>query len=302
MNIEQIKNRVLISDFLNREGFTPVRQTAVTSAYKAPYRIDNDPSLIVNDKKGVWFDHGEGQGGTIIELGLKLYNTTSVEYVVGRINQLYDNIPLTKVPNRNDLERHTERKPHEIVRIKPLGNNFAISSYLQSRGIFEEATRTKKVVEVYYDHVRDNGERKRYFGAGWQNEAGGYDIRSKYGKICIDKKDILIMNGNSGRANIFEGMINFLSALKENTASMVDTNVIMNTLSFSNKVIHKIKQEPPNELNLFLDNGPGGDKFTKMFKETFPLLNDMRYLYSTFGDYNDKILDDIQKKTMSYNR
>ncbi|WP_157278994.1 hypothetical protein [Olivibacter sitiensis] len=302
MNIAQIKERILISDFLNREGFKPQRYNGITATYKAPYRADRDGSLVVNDKKGVWFDHGEGKGGTIIELGLLLYNTQSVESVVGRINRIYNDLPVEKIPNRNDLQDRERPKPHEVVRTKPLGNNFAISSYLQSRGILDEAVRSKKVVEVYYDHIRENGERKRYFGAGWKNESGGFDIRSKFGKICIDKKDVLIMNGNSGKSNVFEGMINFLSALKEKTVSLKDTNIVMNTLSLSGKTIDKLKSDPPKELNLFLDNGTGGNKFTELFRSNFPSLVDRRDLYSGFEDYNEKIMADLEKKTISYSR
>ena len=33
------------------------------------------------------------------------------------------------------------------------------------------------IEEVYYDFIGEDGQRKRYFGAGWQNDSGGYDIR-----------------------------------------------------------------------------------------------------------------------------
>lgn len=302
MNIATIKDSILISDFLAREGFKPVRQTGGQLAYKAPYRIDGDPSLVVNDKKGMWYDHGEGIGGKIIDLAMKIYNTNDVEFTVNRINQLYDNVPLEKIPSRNDLEQREQRKLHDIVRVKPLGNNFAISAYLESRGVLEEAIKSQRVVEVYYDHINDQGNRKRYFGAGWKNDSGGYDVRSKYAKICINQKDMLYMEGKSGRTNVFEGMTNFLSALKEKAVTMSDTNVVLNTLSLSKKAIEKIKVDQPKEINLFLDNGQGGDKFTQLFKESFPTLIDRRNLYNGFGDYNEKVMDDMQKKSLSYGR
>lgn len=302
MNIATIKNTILISDFLSREGFNPVRQSGGQLSYKAPYRVDSDPSLVVDDKKGVWYDHGEGTGGRIIDLAMKLYNTKDVQFAVTRINQLYSSVPVDKIPIRGVLEPRERRKPHEIIRVKPLGNNFAISAYLESRGILDEAIKSRRVVEVYYDHINDAGDRKRYFGAGWKNDAGGYDVRSKYGKICIDHKDILFMNGRSGHTNVFEGMINFLSALKEKKVTMDDTNIVLNSLSLSNKAIRQIQSTPQNEVNLFLDNGHGGDKFTKLFYDHFPDLKDRRNLYAQFGDYNEKIMDDFEKKTIGYSR
>jgi len=302
MNIETIKNTILISDFLQREGFEPIRQSAAQISYKAPYRVDKDPSLVVNDRKGVWYDHGEGTGGTIIDLAMKLYNTKDIGFVVNRLNQLYNNFPLDQIPNRNQFEAIEGKKSHEIRRIEPLGNNFAITAYLVSRGVFEEAVKSKQVVEVYYDHINDKGEAKRYFGAGWKNEAGGYDIRSKYAKICIDRKDILIAQGDSGKINVFEGMMNFLSALKEKKVSMKDTNIVMNSLSLSSRVINKIKNFPMIQLNMFLDNGTGGDKYTKLFAEHFPSLTDRRDIYNGFGDYNEKVMNDLEKKELSYKR
>lgn len=302
MNIESIKNTVLISDFLQREGFKPVRQSASQISFKAPYRADSDPSLVVNDKKGVWYDHGEGTGGRIIDLAMKVYNTKDIQFVVNRINQLYYNVPVDQIPNRSQFEAREQKKPHEITRVKPLGNNFAITAYLESRGVYEEAVKSKQVVEVYYDHTNDKGDPKRYFGAGWKNDAGGYDVRSKYAKICIDHKDMLIVQGDSGKINVFEGMMNFLSALKEKSVSMKDTNIIMNSLSLSTRAIEKIKNSPSNQLNMFLDNGSGGDKFTRIFAEHFPSLNDRRDIYKGFGDYNEKVMDDLEKKTLNHKR
>lgn len=300
MNIEALKG-ILISDFLNREGFTPVRQSRGQMAFRAPYRLDKDPSLIVHDKNGVWYDHGEGTGGDIIALALKLYNTTDVSFAVQRLNRLYNNVPMERIPHRNSVQITEFGKAHQIVRIKPLGNNLAITSYLQSRGIFQQALDTKRISEIYYDYINDKGVRKRYFGAGWKNDSDGYDIRSKYGKICIYPKDALFMQGKNERINVFEGMTNFLSAIKEKTASPNDTNIVLNSLSLSKKIIEKIKQGDSKELNLFLDNGTGGDRFTSTFYESFPSLNDKRYLYKGFDDYNQKLMHEL-KTNAKYRR
>jgi|SRR5690606_23490272 len=302
MNIQQIKGQISIADFLSKEGITPTRTTAGQLAYIAPYRDEQDPSLIVNDKIGVWYDHGLGEGGRIIDLAMKIYQTTDVQEVVQRINDLYEGHVTAKYPDRLQIKSHEQRKAHELVTTKPLGNNLAISAYLKSRGVYDEAIKTGKVVEVYYDYIKEDGEKKRYFGAGWKNDSEGYDVRSKYSKICIDTKDMMHMSGNTGQVNVFEGMMNFLSALKEKQVSMKDTNIVLNSLSLSAKAISRMKEEKPSSVNLFLDNGQGGDKFTNMFQEHFPELNDRRGLYKEYEDYNDKIMADEQKKDLAYKR
>ena len=99
---QQIKGQISIADFLSKEGITPTRTTAGQLAYIAPYRDEQDPSLIVNDKIGVWYDHGLGEGGRIIDLAMKIYQTTDVQEVVQRINDLYEGHVTAKYPDRLD--------------------------------------------------------------------------------------------------------------------------------------------------------------------------------------------------------
>ncbi|MGV8135032.1 MAG: CHC2 zinc finger domain-containing protein [Mangrovibacterium sp.] len=298
MNISEIKEKILISDFLKQEGFTPVRKSGNELFYHSPYRNDQNPSFTVNDAKGFWYDHGDARGGSIIDLAMILYKTQNLNEVLDRLRSFSgQNTGLVSTEKSWVYSGPERQKRHEIARIKPLGHNMAITSYLQERGVYDQAVESGRVREVYYDFIGEDGQRKRYFGAGWQNESGGYDIRSKYGKICIAKKDILIMNGGgTGKLNIFEGVINFLTALKEKQVSLKDTNIVLNTLSLYRKGIDYVKNNQPEETNLFLDNGKGGDKFTRLFQEAIPDLKDKRHLYADYGDYNDKLMAEADKK------
>jgi hypothetical protein len=304
MNIADIKQKVPISEFLKREGFIPVRRSGRELVYRSPYRNDIHPSFTVSDEKGFWYDHGDARGGNIIDLATLLYQT-SVKDALGRINSLFDGSnpePLIiRNENRPDYSEYPKR--HVILKVNPLGHNMAIASYLQERGIYEEAVKSGRIKEIYYEYINAEGERRRYFGAGWKNESGGYDVRSKYSKICINRKDVLVMKGHTGKVNIFEGMMNFLSALKEKEASLHDTNFILNTLGLHRKGIIYIKDVQPNEVNLFLDHGEGGDKYTKLFMEEIPIATDKRGLYDGYGDYNEKIMAEIStSRDIGYNR
>lgn len=294
MNISEIKEKIQLSDFLRKEGYSPVRKSGNELIYRSPYRNDQNPSFTVNDTKGLWYDHGDGRGGSIVDLAMILYKTENVKDALNRLIDLLgqDHVPDTIQRNIGGI-----RKKHEIALIKPLGSNWAITSYLQERGVYDEAIDSDKVKEVYYDFIGEDGQRKRYFGAGWQNDSGGYDIRSRYAKICIAKKDILIMNhGGSGKLNIFEGMMNFLTAVKEDQVSLKDTNIVLNTLSLYQKAIAYARNNPQEEVNLFLDNGKGGDKFTVLFQDAIPDAKDKRYLYSDYNDYNERLMAEASDK------
>lgn len=303
MNIADIKQKIPISEFLKREGFMPVRRSGRELVYRSPYRNDKHPSFTVSDEKGFWYDHGDARGGNIIDLATLLYQTT-VKDALSRINSLFDGgnpEPLMiRTENRPDYPEY--RPKHIIQKLKPLGSNMAIASYLQERGIYEEAVKSGRIKEIYYEHINAEGGRRRYFGAGWKNESGGYDVRSKYAKICINRKDVLIMKGHTGKVNLFEGMLNFLSALKEKAVSLHDTNFVLNSLGLYQKGIKYLLDCQPVEANLFLDNGEGGDKFTKRFMEEIPIAVDKRHLYSEYGDYNEKIMADINTSNIRYSR
>ena len=147
--------------------------------------------------------------------------------------------------------------------------------------------------------------RNVFFGAGWQNESGGFDVRSKYGKVCISAKDISIV-GSGDKVNVFEGMINFLSAVTERSVSLNDRNIILNTTSLAERaILHIQKSGFCGQINLFCDNDKAGNECTEKFQKAFPLSEDKRHLYAEFSDYNEMLMkfnenEKDQKKTFKF--
>jgi len=301
MNTTQIKDSILISDYLRSEGFKPVRQSGNELFYRSPIREDNDPSFTVNDSRGVWFDHGSGKGGSIIDLVMEM-KRSNLREAIQHLNVYSQKTPFPNHQVENKPIRKTPQKKHEIASVKPLGNNFALTSYLKDRGVFAEAVKSGIISEVYYDYINDSGASNRYFGVGWSNDAGGYEVRSKYGKICIGQKDLLTI-GNGERMNAFEGAMDFLSALKEKEVSLKDTNIILNSTSLTKKAIDKVYSNSKQYagINLYFDNDKSGNKATLEFQIAYPLSKDKRHLFSGFSDYNEKIVSELptQKKSLT---
>lgn len=294
MNLDTIKQTIPISDFLKRFGVEPTRISGGELFYHAPYRKDRSPSLTVNDRLGLWYDHGSGKGGSILDLAMLLYETTDVREAGKRIHETFHIRPNAVIPPE-ELKQHSQIsdqvKSYRINEVKSLGANPAISNYLEQRGILSEAIRCRQIKEVYYQLQDKNGERKRFFGAGWFNGSEGVEIRSKYAKICLFKKDMSILAGTSGKINVFEGMMDFLSALKEREVKLADQNVILNSLAMSNKAILSLADSDPKAIHLFLDHGNAGDEHTLKFQEAFPGSVDCRNRFDGYGDYNEKIQD-----------
>ena len=297
--IEQLKQEILISQYLANLGIYPVRKSGDELFYHSPLRNDKNASFTVNDARRVWFDHGSGEGGSIIDLVMQLQKTDTR----GAIKCLSCINPSTDTSTNfhfSDNEIKGKTPKHQITTTKPLDNNLAITMYLQERGIYEAAKKSERILEVYYDYINEGGDKKRFFGAGWENESGGFDVRSKYGKVCIKNKGISLV-GSGDKINVFEGMINFLSAVTYRTVSLKDRNIILNTTSLAEKAIIYIQGLGVSEqINLFCDNDKAGNECTEKFKDAFPHSEDKRYLFAGFLDYNEKLMNDnSQKKSIS---
>ena len=303
MNIKQIKEKILISDLLEKLGHTPMgRHRNKELVYKSPYREENTPSCFVNDETGQWYDHGDARGGNIIDLAQHVLKEPDIQVVVATINDMYNGVNVEYMAAKKSELRQVEKSDaHKLVKVQPLGKNYAITSYLSDRGVYDVAARTGLVKEVYYDYINDKtGEIKRYFGAGWENSKGGWEIRNKYGKIGIIDRDLTIKSGSTGIAHVFEGAMDYLTALREKTISFKDTAIILNGLGMYKRGLDYLKQNPHPHINLFLDNGKGGDKFTTIYQEHFPNAVDKRSYYQGYSDYNDKIrIDHDEKKSLS---
>ena len=65
-----IKEQVTLAGLLARLGYQPVRPGGHELVYHSMLRKDDrTPSFSVNDALGVWYDHGTGKGGNVIDFG-----------------------------------------------------------------------------------------------------------------------------------------------------------------------------------------------------------------------------------------
>ncbi|HWV64762.1 CHC2 zinc finger domain-containing protein [Chitinophaga sp.] len=80
ISIEQAKQMDLV-DYLASLGHYPDLKKARNSDhwYLSPLRTEKTPSFKVNRKLNMWFDHGLGQGGTIIDFGILFHRCTIPE-------------------------------------------------------------------------------------------------------------------------------------------------------------------------------------------------------------------------------
>lgn len=292
LNAQELKQEASIVDLLRHLGYEPVPRRGKEIMYHSMLR-DNDqvPSFCVNDDLGVWFDHGTGKGGNIIDFGLAYWKGLGFKEVVSKIQQV-----LSLKPAETRSAAPTGSRPRSAVKIpnyvveqvKPIGTHPAVTGYLKSRGIWEVAR--KCLSEVYYYMEDSKGLRKHFFAAGWQNELSAWEVRNKYFKGCLGHKAITFLPNHEKKAVIFEGFINYLSWKLENP--LADHSVIvLNSLSILGAGIAKSKSF--SSLDVFFDRDNPGLLATKEFIKALPYATDRSKVYEGFNDYNDKVTDSL---------
>src|SRR5450755_4481401 len=85
ISCSEVKETDLIQ-YLQQLGYKPSKITGQDHWYLSPFRNEKTPSFKVNRRKNLWFDFGEGIGGTIIDFGIR-YHKCSVQEFLKKLGQ-----------------------------------------------------------------------------------------------------------------------------------------------------------------------------------------------------------------------
>ena len=264
---------ISLEKVLQNLGCEVIKTNGYDVWYLSPLRQEKTPSFKINRKLNKWFDHGEQVGGNVIDFVIQKFGfnvSEALEYL-----KKFDDFSFFQ---KQVFETCEVKKIDHIEKINPV-KHLALIQYLKSRGIikYENVSNLK---EVHYS-IKD----KKYFALGFQNKAGGYEIRSKYAKICLGSKDISYINNNCTLLRIFEGFFDYLSFIQKQKQDETADYLILNSVAFLKKNISIL--DDYEAIELFLDNDDAGDKYTNIVLENFQNATDCRVLYKDFKDYNE---------------
>lgn len=272
MNIQQAKN-ISIKSIMESFSLFPSKGNDRTAFYFALDREERTPSLSVNFVGNTAFDFGTGKkfdNVSLVQAIKQCSISDALKYIAG-LDHAFAKEKIT-------LERETS---FEILTIKDLEHP-ALIQYLYSRKINFE---TNYLREIHYEISG-----KKYFGIAFENNSGGIEIRNKYAKLCLGKKDISIFENNSSTLQIFEGFMDFMSFknMEEIFGNPSADYVVLNSISLIYLLEKMIKKY--EKVELYLDNDNAGDKGTIELKNIFPNASDQRGLYKEFKDINDFLM------------
>ncbi|QJD95960.1 hypothetical protein HH214_08765 [Mucilaginibacter robiniae] len=287
--VQALKAGGSLITLLDRLGYRPVREHGKEAMYLSMLR-DNDtqPSFSVNDKLGVWFDHGTGKGGNIIDFGIAYWPLLSFGEVVAKLQATLSGERLLPREKRPRLAVQTPA--YRVYETKPLGTHPAITAYLESRGILSAARPFLR--EVYYQIEDGRGGRRKYFAAGWQNELQSWEVRNRFFKGCLGPKAISFLPGHTRKLAVFEGFMDFLSWKTDHPAA--DHSIfVLNSATLLREGIRKAVTFPV--IDLYLDRDPAGTLATREFIRRLPYAADRSDVYAGYKDYNDKRVPGLQQ-------
>ena len=288
MNIKEIK-QIKLQDFLTAMGCKPVKQYGVNLMYLSPLRTEKHASFKVNTEINQWYDFGIGRGGNIITLAELLYNSSDVSYL---IHQIERNAPSSVSGSLPTVKPTTPQNSFEHLQVLPITHP-ALIKYLEERCIDIETARTV-CKELHFDT-----RGKHYFGIGFPNIAGGYEIRNPFFKGCIAPKDISHFYAEEPKkiCFVFEGFIDFLSFMtlrrKENDGLKRQDYLVLNSVSNIQKALERLSQY--DSVQCFLDNDNAGrNAYLQLSKELENSVVDASTLYNGYKDLNEYLCAKIK--------
>ncbi|RYY18347.1 MAG: hypothetical protein EOO04_24160 [Chitinophagaceae bacterium] len=287
LNAADIKAQVSLIELLNGLGFTPAKRTNKELLYVSMLRdSDTDPSFSVKRSTSEWYDHGLGKGGNIIDFGLEYWKglpfTTILENVVqfhGQPLETGVETPIAKAVKAPKISNY------KIIEVRELGNNPAITSFIQSRGIWDVAP--GKLKEIYYFVEDEDKKGRSYFAAGWKNESGAWEIRNKYFKGTLGSKAITFIAGDENRLVMFEGYFNYLSWLYDHPKDNASI-LVLNSLSLLKAGIEKAREF--GVVDIYFDRDRSGHKATLELVREVAHATDQSSVYKGHNDYNEHLL------------
>ena len=287
MNIQEIKT-IKLQDFLASLGYTPIKQQGNKLWYLSPLRQENHASFKVNTERNQWYDFGIGKGGNIIDLAELFYKSSDVSYLIRKIEDNVPNCTSTFSTSFADIKAGQRTSSFENLQILPLSHP-ALTRYLRDRCIDIEVA-ASVCMELHYD---SNG--KHYFGIGFPNIAGGYELRNPFFKGCIASKDISHFYADEPKkvCFLFEGFMDFLSFMTlkkkenpQNTSLRQQDCMVLNSVTNIHKAVERLSRY--DSVQCFLDNDDAGrNAYLQLSMELRNSVADASTLYNGFKDLNE---------------
>ena len=283
-DLSRIK-RYSIVEYLESKGIKPVRKTPTYVMYHSPLREETHPSFKVDTEKNLWIDYGEGRGGSIIDLCMRMEGCTLSE-AIHRLGQ-----------NASDNGTYSSRNgfapnnSHPVMAVNGARRLIEISDTLPPH--FQEYLTKVRCINLeksmpFLKCISYEVRGRLYQAIGFTNLSSGYELRDdKTFKGTIAPKDITpIFTDRAEPVCIFEGFMDFLSFLSMKE-EITNHCLVMNSVSNVARTIRYLNDRHLTHIRAFLDNDEAGRRAVQDFIKAGFHVEDMNIHYKDFKDLNE---------------
>lgn len=274
MNCKQF-NTIPLEEVLLSFGHLPTKQNEKEAWYLNPFASESQASFKINKSLNKWYLFSEGIGGNNTDFMKKYLNTSVNGVLIWAENQNFSSFQNQNIP---DQKFENPSKNYEILDVNEIQHP-ALLEYLRERKV---GNQTQFLNEIHY-RMKD----KKYFGIGFKNDSNGYEIRNKYSKICLGKKDVSTIKNGSESLRVFEGFFDFLSfkSVDDFLEKEPADYLILNSVSMISNI--KKSLDSYENIELYFDNDEAGNRAVEIIRNENQNAEDCRILYSDFKDLND---------------
>lgn len=274
MNCEKIKQNVSIRSVLESFKLFPVKENRRTTFYFALDRKEKIPSLCVDYSKNSAFDFGTGKSYDVISV-VQQIKKCSVSEALKYLSSF--NFPAKAEYVTEETQSEISYRILKITEIR----HPALIQYLESRKVYEQK---ECVREVHYEM-----DGRKYFGIGFKNDSGGFEIRNKYAKVCLGPKDITLINNSNNVTNevaVFEGFFDYLTFRNvQSQLNLACDCLVLNSTAMLFKAEKILKAY--RKILLFLDNDENGKSVAVEIQREYDNVEDYSLTYHFFKDLNE---------------
>ncbi|GAA4910544.1 CHC2 zinc finger domain-containing protein [Mucilaginibacter defluvii] len=267
--------------FLELQGHDPVarKKNDTDWWYLSPFREEHTASFHVDRLNNEWYDFGLAAGGNPVDFFLRYY-TSDIPEVLEILNRNFSTHTLqTFRPDRFPAE---VREAHrlQVRTVQPL-YAYPLKNYLHERSI------PVSVADAYCKEIGYEVAGRSYYGIGFKNDAGGWEIRNKNFKQSSAPKDISTFSYGARSAHVFEGFMDFLSwrALNPYVDPRSADVVVLNGAGLFDRALPFLNTH--EQVHLWLDRDVTGLAYRDYALSLDKRFVDESGLYERFKDLND---------------
>jgi hypothetical protein len=289
-------------DYLAANGHHPTKIRQPNYWYLSPLRSEKTASFKVDRHLNRWYDHGLGQGGNIIDFGIRYFNCCVSDFLAHLTlyrgnSTLSFQQPVLPQPLLPGVVKPEDEKKERIggakiivLEVRPLAAK-SLVNYLQKRCI------PLPLANQFCHEVDFKLYDKKYTVIGFANKAGGYELRSPGFKGSSSPKDVSFIDNGGQKLTVFEGCFSFLSYLaNQQVATPPLTNfLVLNSLAFFEK--SREQMESHQSVHLLLDRDEAGKKCTQQALQWSEKYSDQSILFQPYKDMNEWLVKQQELRT-----